>query len=132
MDENPEIDIDLDTNEQPQSPPVEERTESIGSKVSPFEYQYLSDTAKVLYSIDYNGQKILREDTIAELIRVALGIAITSYSANIFSDSTIVTKIHSKEAVKGFIAYRNKYMKMPIDVQLAELRRLGIVKQKTK
>lgn len=132
MGENPEIDIDLDTNQQPKAPPPEERTQVLSTKVTPFEYKYLEDTTKILYSIDYNGLKILKEDTISELIRVALGIACTSYQANIFSDPTIITKMGGKEDVRNFIKYREQYMQMPVGLQLEELRRLGLVKQKTK
>src|SRR5215207_8203296 len=112
-------------------PPSEaERTELLEVLVTPFEKEYLTTIARILSKIDINGQKILTTDTISELIRTCLTYTCTTYQMNVFPDSSLVTRLPNKDSVKEFMAFRKKYMNMPLDAQLEELKRMGIVKAK--
>lgn len=110
----------------------DERTELLEVLVTPYEREYLTTIAKILSKIDIQGQKILTTDSISELIRTCLTFTCSTYQMNVFPDSSIVTRLPNKDSVKEFMAFRKKYMNMPIDTQLAELKRMGIVKAKQK
>lgn len=112
-------------------PEYGERTEELKVLVTPYEKQYLIDIASLLNKIDINGAKILKADDLAELIRTCLTFTCSTYQMNVFPDSSLVTRLPTKDAVKEFMAFRKKYMNYPLDAQLTELKRMGIVKQKT-
>jgi hypothetical protein len=43
-------------------------------------------------------------------------------------DSRIAASLPDKEALNEFIAFRRDYMNFPVDKQIADLKRVGIVK----
>ena len=107
-----------------------ERTQQLMVYVTTFEEEYLKDIASLLSKIDINGAKILHANDMSELIRTCLTYTCSTYQMNVFPDSSLVTRLPSKDAVKEFMAFRKKYMNYPLDAQLQELKRMGIVKQK--
>jgi hypothetical protein len=46
----------------------------------------------------------------------------------VFSQSEIAAHLPDKQALNEFIAFRRNYMNMPVDAQIADLKRVGIVK----
>ena len=59
---------------------------------------------------------------------MALSFMANMYCTNVFSKSEIAGSLTDKEALNEFIAFRRDYMNMPIDVQIQDLKRVGIVK----
>lgn len=108
-----------------------ERDVEIFAHVTAYEHEYMETMASILSKIDINGNKILKTNSIPELIRTCITYTCGIYQMQVFPDSSIVTRLPDKESVKEFIAFRKKYMNFPIQAQLDDLKRLGIVKQKT-
>jgi len=114
-------------------PPTEaERTELLEVLVSPHEKEYLTTITSILSKINMDGRTIIPKKEMSELIRVCLTYTCQVYQATIFADANIVKKLPNKDAIKEFMAFRKKYMGFPIDAQLTELKRMGIVKSKEK
>jgi hypothetical protein len=107
-----------------------ERTLQISAEITPKENEYLTTITSILSKIDMNGNHIIPENNISELIRICLTYTCQVYQATIFADPQIVKKLPNKDAIKEFMAFRKKYMNYPIDAQLTELKRMGIVKAK--
>lgn len=112
------------------APTEEELTEYLDVRVTPFEKEFLTDITSLLHKIDVDGKKLLAKDNTADLLRTCLTYTTQVYMASIFSDPSIVKRLPNKDTIKEFIAFRKKYMNYPIDAQLTELKRMGIVKAK--
>ena len=47
---------------------------------------------------------------------------------HVFTQSEIVADLPDKQALNEFLGFRKKYMNFPVDKQIADLKRVGIVK----
>jgi len=117
---------------QQQVPNQDDRTVKLEAYVTVHERDFLTTITSILSKIDIDGRKIITNNEVAELIRVSLTYTSQVYMGSIFSDPAIVKRLPNKDSIKEFMAFRKKYMNMPIDTQLTELKRMGIVKAKQK
>ena len=115
----------------PQPPSEAEKTESILIKVTKQEKEMLDSLASIFSQLNtQNNTTVIKDNSLGELARMCLGFTCNTYQFQIFPDSNVISKLATKKAKKEFIAYRQKYMNIPVDAQLADLRRLGLVKTK--
>jgi hypothetical protein len=106
MDKNPVI---SDTS----IPPTDgEMTELIMVKVTPFEKELFETLASILSELDVDGKgtKVIKNNSLSNLVRKSLSIASNSYMYNIFPDSPVMSRLVSNKAKNEFIAFRKKYM----------------------
>jgi hypothetical protein len=112
----------------PKEPSEAEKTISVHVLITPFEKECLDSFAKILANLDIgNGVKIVKEDNLGELTRVALASMTSMYMTQVFPDSRIIERLPNKKIVKEFVAFRKKYMRYPVDAQIADLKRLGLL-----
>lgn len=115
----------------PHIPTEAEMTEQVVIMLTPEEKEMLSSISSIFAQLNLqNNIPVLKENNFSELLRMCVGFTISTYQSQVFLDSNIVSRLTTKKAVKEFIAYRKKYMKIPVDAQLADLKRLGYVKGK--
>jgi hypothetical protein len=115
-------------SQMPKEPSEAEKTISVTAFLSPFEKECLDSFARILANLDIgNGLKIVKDENISELIRVALASMTSMYMSQVFPDSNVVSRLPNKKLVREFIAFRKKYMRYPIDAQIQDLKRLGLV-----
>jgi hypothetical protein len=89
-----------------------EMTEIIMIIVTPSEKQLFETLATILSQlvIDGKGTKVLKNNSVSNLVRMSLSVVSNFYLNNIFSDSRVLSKFKSNKAKKEFIAFRRKYM----------------------
>jgi hypothetical protein len=59
---------------------------------------------------------------------MALSFLTSIICTNVFTQSEIAADLPDKQALNEFIAFRKKYMNFPVDEQITDLKRVGIVK----
>ena len=59
---------------------------------------------------------------------MALNFMTNIFCTNVLAQSEIAAHLPDKQALNEFIAFRKKYMNFPVDKQIADLKRVGIVK----
>ena len=94
-------------------PPTEaERTELIMVRVTPSEKEIFETLAFILSELDVDGKgtKVIKNNSLSNLVRMSLSIAANFYMYNIFPDSRVMNRLVSKKAKNMFIAFRTKYM----------------------
>ena len=70
----------------------------------------------------------LPDKTLSSLEKMALSFLTSIICTNVFTQSEIAAHLPDKQALNEFIAFRKKYMNFPVDEQIADLKRVGIVK----
>jgi hypothetical protein len=94
-------------------PPTDgEMTQLIMVKVTPFEKECFETLASILSELDIDGKgtKVIKNNSLSNLVRMSLSIASNSYMYNIFPDSRVKSRLMSKKAKNEFVAFRTKYM----------------------
>ena len=98
--------------------------------VTPDERKYLMDIAVIMSKIKVKetNTTLIPDSTLSSLGKMALNFMTTIFCTNVFTQSEIAGHLPDKQALNEFIAFRKKYMNFPIDKQIADLKRVGIVK----
>jgi hypothetical protein len=94
-------------------PPTEgEMTEIIMFRLTPYEKELFETLATILSQlvIDGKGTRVLKNNSLSNLVRMSLSIISNFYLNNIFSDSPVLSKFKSNKAKNEFIDFRKKYM----------------------
>jgi hypothetical protein len=93
------------------------------------EKKFLNKMASLLNKIHTpNNTTMLPENSLSALNKMCLTFTCNFYRAQILMDSRIAASLPDKEALNEFIAFRRDYMNFPVDKQIADLKRVGIVK----
>lgn len=71
---------------------------------------------------------LIPDKTLAGFSKSALGFMANVYMTNVLSKSEIAKNLPDKQALNEFVAFRAKYMQFPIDMQIEDLKRVGVVK----
>jgi hypothetical protein len=98
--------------------------------ITPDERKYLMDMAVIMSKImvKETNTTLLPDKTLASLGKMALSFMTSIFCTKVLTQSAIAADLPDKEALNEFINFRRNYMNMPIDAQIAELKRVGIVK----
>ena len=94
-------------------PPTEgEMTEIIMIRVTPSEKELFETLATILSQlvIDGKGTKVLKNNSVSNLVRMSLSVVSNFYLHNIFPDSSMMSRFMSNKAKNKYIAFRKKYM----------------------
>lgn len=124
-----------DTSQQTQykEPTEAELTEEAYARITLKEKEYYDTFTSIVSKLQLpNNVKILKDDTLSSFIRTAMAFMSNWYVGSAFTDSNIISYLPDKKAKREFIAFRSKYMNIPINAQLQDLKRLGLVKPKEK
>jgi hypothetical protein len=89
-----------------------ERTELIMVRVTASEKDYFETLTSLLSELDVDGKgtKVIKNNSLSDFVRMSLSIASNFYIQYIFQDSSVMSRLVSKKAKNGFIAFRKKYM----------------------
>ena len=91
-----------------------ERTELIMVRVTPSEKEFFETLTTILSELDVDvdgkGTKVIKNNSLSDFVRMSLSIASNFYIQYIFQDSSVMSRLVSKKAKNGFIAFRKKYM----------------------
>ena len=95
------------------------------------EKEYVEDFISLVTKLELaNGAKVLQSNSISEFTKTCVTF-FTNFYMNTFTDSRVIDSFKDKQSKKDFIAFRTKYMNFPVDAQLNDLKRLGLVNAKT-
>jgi hypothetical protein len=75
-----------------------------------------------------DNKTMLHENNLSALSKMCLTFTCNFYRAQILLDSRLASALPDKEALNEFIAFRRDYMNFPVDKQIADLKRVGVVK----
>ena len=91
-----------------------ERTELIMVRVTPSEKEFFETFSSILSELDVDGKgtKVIKNNSLSDLVRMSLSVASNFYLYNIFPDSRVMSRLVSKKAKNEFIAFRKKYMNL--------------------
>jgi len=94
------------------------------------EKKYLSKMAKIMSKLKVNetNSMLIPDKTLSTFGKMALSFTANIYCTKVFTQSEIAANLPDKQAINEFIAFRKKYMNFPLDKQIADLKRVGIVK----
>ena len=90
--------------------------------------------ANILYKIvvlqpdQKNYAPLIPDKTLAGFSKSALSFMSNIYMTNVLSKSEVAKNLPDKQALNEFVAFRAKYMNFPIDKQIEDLKRVGVVK----
>jgi hypothetical protein len=89
-----------------------EMTELIMFRVTPFEKRFFETLTTILSELDVDrkGNKVIKNNSLSDFVRMSLSIASNFYMSNIFPDSSVISRLVSKKAKNEFIDFRKKYM----------------------
>ena len=98
--------------------------------VTPDERKYLMDMAVIMSKLMVKepNTTLIPDSTLSSLGKMALNFMTNIFCTNVFTQSEIAGHLPDKQALNEFIAFRKKYMNFPVDKQIADLKRVGIVK----
>ncbi len=82
----------------------------------------------MLSKIDINDKKLLPDNTLNSLGKMALGFMTSVTMTQVLIQSEQAKTLPDKGALNEFVAFRRDYMDFPVDKQIADLKRVGIVK----
>ena len=119
----------VDINKEPyKQPPYDDNSVQIA--ISPHERKYLVDLAVIMSKlmVKETNTTLLPDKTLASLGKMALNFLANIYCTKVFTQSEIAANLPDKQAINEFIAFRKKYINFPLDKQIADLKRVGIVK----
>jgi hypothetical protein len=93
------------------------------------EKKFLYKMASLLNKIHTeDNSTMLPEKSLSALSRMCLTFTCNFYRAQILMDSRIASALPDKNALNEFIAFRRDYMNFPVDKQIEDLKRIGIVR----
>ncbi len=82
----------------------------------------------MLSKIEINDKKLLPDNTLNSLGKMALGVMTSITLTRILIQSELAKTLPDKKALNEFVAFRREYMNFSVDKQIADLKRVGIVK----
>ena len=71
---------------------------------------------------------LLPDNTLSSLGKMALSFMTNIVCTKLLTQSELAGQLPDKQALNEFIAFRKKYVNFPVDKQIADLKRVGIVK----
>ena len=94
------------------------------------ERAYLTDIAVIMSKLKFKetNTTLLPDKTLSSLGKMALIFMTNIYCTKVFTQSEIAANLPNKQALNEFIAFRKNYMNFPVDKQIADLKRVGIIK----
>jgi hypothetical protein len=93
------------------------------------ERTYFERLASVMSKIHVqDDKKLLPDKTLNSLGKMALGLMNNVFLTQVLIQSELAKTLPNKESLNEFIAFRRDYMNFPVDKQIADLKRVGIVK----
>jgi hypothetical protein len=105
------------------------RRQYLSVELSDKERIYFERLASVMSKIQVeNDKKLLPNNTLASLGKMALGMLTHVFLSQVLVQSELAKTLPDKEALNEFIAFRRDYMNFPVDKQIADLKRVGVVK----
>jgi hypothetical protein len=106
-----------------------QQEEAIYVWLTPKEKIFLSKMSSLLNKIQTpDNNTMLPEESLSALSKMCLTFTCNFYRAQILMDSRLASALPDKEALNEFIAFRRDYMNFPVDKQIADLKRVGVVK----
>ena len=120
--------VGINKKEPYKQPPYDDN--SVQVTITPYERKYLVDMALILSKlmVKETNTPLLPDNTLSSLGKMALSFMTNIICTNVFTQSEIAAHLPDKQALNEFIAFRKKYMNFPVDKQIADLKRVGIVK----
>jgi hypothetical protein len=120
--------VDINKKEPYKQPPYDDNAVQV--TVTPAERKYLVDMAVIMSKliVKETNTPLLPDNTLSSLGKMALSLMTNIFCTNVFTQSEIAANLPDKQALNEFIAFRKKYMNFPVDKQIADLKRVGIVK----
>ncbi len=120
--------VDINKKKPYKQPPYEDNAVQI--TITPDERKYLVDMAVIMSKImvKETNTTLLPDKTLASLGKMALSFMTNIFCIMVLIQSEIAAHLPDKQALNEFIAFRKKYMNFPVDKQIADLKRVGIVK----
>ena len=97
-------------------------------EISEKEKTYFERLASLLNKIEINDKKLLPDNTLNSLGKMALGVMTNIILTQLLVQSELAKTLPDKEALNEFVAFRRDYMDFPVDKQIADLKKVGIVK----
>jgi len=97
-------------------------------EISEKEKAYFERLASLLSKIEINDNKLLPDNTLNSLGKRALGVMTNITLTQVLIQSELAKTLPDKEALNEFVAFRRDYMDFPVDKQIADLKKVGIVK----
>lgn len=93
-------------------------------------YNKLASILSCLYLTHPDGTigPLLPDKHLKTLAKTALSFMNSVITTKIFMNSGIAANLQDKEALNEFVAFRVKYMNFPVDKQIEDLKRVGVVK----
>jgi hypothetical protein len=120
--------VDINKKEAYKQPPYDDTAVQV--TVTPAERKYFVDMAVIMSKlmVKETNKPLLPDKTLASLGKMALNLMTSIICTNVFTHSEIAAYLPDKQALNEFIAFRKKYMNFPVDKQIADLKKVGIVK----
>ena len=109
-------------------PPNNDKRQYLAIEISEKEKTYFQRLASLLSKIEINDKKLLPDNTLNSLGKMALGFMTSITMTQVLIQSELAKTLPDKEALNEFVAFRRDYMDFPVDKQIADLKRVGIVK----
>jgi hypothetical protein len=119
---------DINKKETYKQPPYNNNAVQI--TVTPEERKYLVDMTLILSKLMIKGTNtpLLPDKTLSSLGKMALNFLTSIICTKVLTQSEIAADLPDKQALNEFIAFRKKYMNFPVDEQITDLKKVGIVK----
>ena len=118
----------VDINKKPPNPNDISMTIHLNNK----EITYFERLASVMSKITADDKnKLLPDKSLNSLGKMALGMLTHVSLTQVLVQSELARTLPDKEALNEFIAFRRDYMNFPVDKQIADLKRVGVVKSST-
>jgi hypothetical protein len=112
-------------------PPIRDRLEenTVNIWLTLEEKKFLGRISSLLSKIHTpDNTTMLPENSLSALNKMCLTFTCNFYRAQILLDSRLAAALPDKEALNEFIAFRRDYMNFPVDKQIEDLKRIGIVR----
>lgn len=99
--------------------------------ISTDELNYYNSVLGILYNLRLNGKPVLNPEdmSLGTLSKLALDTLINNYKNNVLADDRVIDNIpvEDEKTFEDLLSFRAKYMNIPIDQQIASLKKKGVL-----
>jgi len=103
-------------------------------RVSQEDYNYFMTMQSILHNVKVNGRPAIGMDnmSIPSFCKMALNYFCNNIQENVFSNSSIVTRIEAddRQTLEELLVFRAKYMGYSVDKQISDLKKVGLLTKK--
>ncbi|HJS64261.1 MAG TPA: hypothetical protein VJ767_05330 [Nitrososphaeraceae archaeon] len=129
-DTSTKLSTDINKNKQ-ESKKDRHKGRMIHFRIPSEDYEYYSTMLSLFNSLTLNNKPVFGKFlSMPALCKITLQFFCNTYRDNLFTDHKLVKKVPNKDTLRNLMAFRSKYLNYPVDKQIVDLEKMGVLTKK--